>query len=90
MPRISEMLPSMPITPTTGFWEAQDAEMREWLSGIAANVKVLLWRCKADDAYDELHSYGLEVETLAAIWTQFDSAERRVLKAVGTCRKEKT
>lgn len=65
-----------------------DAEMQAWLLDIAANVKILLGRCKSDDAYDELESYGLDVEAQAALWTRFDSGERRVLSAVMTARKE--
>lgn len=87
MPRVSEMIPHG-ITPTTGFWEELDSETQNWLSDIAANVKLLLWRGKADDAQDELESYGLTVELYIAIWTRFESGERRVLKAVMTARKE--
>lgn len=90
MPRVSEMLPPSPTTPTTGMWEAMDGEMQEWLSGIAANVKILIGRMRSDDAYDELRSHQLDVEAEAALWTRLDSNERRVLKAVGATRKEMT
>ena len=89
MPRISEMLPRSPITPTTGMWEAMDADMQAMLSDIAGNVKLLLSRSRGDDAFDEMHAYGLGVEELAAMWTLFESGERRVLKAVDTARKER-
>lgn len=90
MPRVSEMLPAASsITPTSGLWDALDFETRTWLEGIAANVKVLLGRCRSDDAFDELESYGLDVELQAAIWTRFDSGERRVLNAVMAARKER-
>lgn len=88
MPRVSDMIGRHPITPTTGMWEAMDEDMKAYLSEIAANVRVLLGRGRADDAYDEIQSYKLETENYAALWTRFDSAERRLLRAVGECRKE--
>lgn len=91
MPRVSEMLPaSSSITPTAGLWDALDYKTRAWLEDIAANVKVLLGRCKSDDAYDEMESHGLDAELQVALWTQFDSGERRVLNAVMAARKERT
>lgn len=88
MPRVSEMTGRSVITPTTGMWEALDECMQAYLLDIASNVRVLLGRGKADDAYDEIQSYKLEPENYAALWTRFDSAERRLLKAVGQYRRE--
>ncbi len=87
MPRVHEMMPPRSITPTTGAWEAMDEGMQALLLDIAANVKLLLWRGKADDAYDELQSHKLDASEGAALWTRFESGERRVLKAVADCRR---
>lgn len=89
MPRICEMLRSMSATPTAGMWEELAFDERECLLEVAANVKVLLSRGKGDDAHDELYSHGLDPEYLAALWTRFESGERRVLKAVYAARKER-
>lgn len=89
MPRVHEMMPPRSITPTTGMWARLDADMQAFLLTIAANVKVLLGRGKADDAQDELESHGLGAEDQAALWTRFDSGERSVLKAVQAARRGK-
>jgi hypothetical protein len=78
-----------PITPTTGMWEQFDADMRAYMTEIAGNVRLLLGRQRADEALDELESYRLEPEALAALWTLFNSGERTVLKAVLTARRAK-
>lgn len=88
MPRISEMI-SRPITPTSGLWEALDEDMQLFLCEIAANVRTLLGRGKSDDAHDEMESHRLEPEALAALWTRFESGERRILKAVAETRKDR-
>jgi hypothetical protein len=91
MPRVHEMLPQSRsvITPTTGMWERLDDDMRAFLADIAANVRILLGRGRADDAVDEIESHKLEPENFAALWTQFDSGERSVLKAVMAARRAK-
>lgn len=83
------MVPQRSITPTTGMWEAMDADMQALLEDVAGNVKVLLGRMKADDAYDELESHKFSIEEQAAIWTRFDSGERTVLKAVANARRQR-
>lgn len=80
------MIGGRPITPTSGLWDALDCDTQGFLSDIAANVKVLLMRSKGDDAFDEMEGYGLDLGLLAAMWTLFDSGERRVLKAVQNAR----
>lgn len=88
MPRVAEMIPHS-ITPTSGLWEELDSDTQAWLLDIAENVRLLLFRGKSDDAHDEMESYRLEPELQVALWTRFDSGERRVLKAVAAARKEK-
>jgi hypothetical protein len=88
MPRISDMV-RRPITPSSGLWDALDPETQAWLDEIACNVKILLRRTRADDAWDELSSYRLEPENHAALWTRFESGERRVLTAVAEARRAK-
>lgn len=88
MPRIADMI-SRPITPTTGLWAELDEDMQQLLCEIAFNVKTLLGRGKSDDAHDEMESYHLEPEALAALWTRFESGERRILKAVAETRKDR-
>lgn len=88
MPRIAEMI-SRPIRPTSGLWDELEEDMQSLLSDIAANVKVLLGRGKADDAHNEMESHHLEPEALVALWTRFDSGERRILKAVAETRKDR-
>jgi hypothetical protein len=87
--RVRDILPSRAITPTSGAWDGMDADMRTWLEGIAGNVRLLLGRMRADDAFDEWKSYHLEPEADTAFWTLLTSNERRVLKAVETARREK-
>lgn len=86
--RTSEIFPRS-ITPTAGLWDELDGDTQAFLLDIAANVKLLLWRGKSDDAYDEMESYHLEPESQVALWTQFDSGERRILKAVAETRKDR-
>lgn len=90
MPRVHEMTEQHSITPTSGAWAEMDADMQAWLLEIAANVKVLLARLRADDAYDEMEFYQLEPEAQVALWTRFESGERRVLKAVAEARKQRS
>ena len=63
--------------------------MQAFLLDIAANVKLLLWRQRADDAVDEIDSHKLGTDEWVALWTRFESGERRVLKAVMDARKER-
>lgn len=88
MPRVHEMRRSG-CTPTSGEWASLPPDVQELLSNIAANVKVLLARMRAEDAYDEMHSLDMEATEEVALWTRFDSSERAVLKAVAAARREK-
>lgn len=80
---------SRSIVPTTGLWDALDYTTQAWLTDIACNVKTLLARTRADDAWDELLSHRLDAENHAALWTRFESGERRVLTAVAEARRAK-
>jgi len=80
--------PVTKVNPTTGSWEAQSEESREYLQGIAHRVAELLTGASDQDAWDYLVSQNLDSDEKIAIWTRFDSKQRAALKRGETATKK--
>ena len=68
------------ITPTTGAWEAMDADEQAFLTEISMEVIAILAEGKPDEAMRFLDSKHLQPEEKVAIWTRFDSKQRSAMK----------
>lgn len=75
--------PRGPITPTSGAWDEQSPEQQDFLMTVARDVIQLLGdggEVDALTAAKHLEAQRLDSEEKVAIWTRFDSKQRRALK----------
>lgn len=71
------------ITPTTDLWEGQSPEQQEFLMGVASTAIGLLGDLSEEmvsAAAKYLTDQRLDNDEKAALWTRFDSKQRRALK----------
>lgn len=68
------------INPTSGVWESVSDEDKKMLEDIASHVKVLLSEGDVKLAVDFIAGKELDADRKVALWTRFDSKERRKMK----------
>lgn len=66
--------------PTDGAWENLTADMRTYLVDLSNEVRLMLKKGDLQGVRDHLDEAKLDNDTKIALWTRFDSAERRALK----------
>ena len=75
------------VTPTAGAMQALTANRQEVIMETGAEVRRLLADDKAMDAYALTENSGFDNEEKIALWTQFDSKQRGVLKRMKEAEK---
>jgi len=66
--------------PTDGAWESMTPDMRTYLVDLSNEVRSMLKKGDLQGVKDHLDEAKLDNDTKIALWTRFDSAERRALK----------
>ncbi len=67
-------------------WSNTDADMKIWLTELAAEVKILFDRGDIEGAYDHLQEQNLDSDNLLAIDSQFDSKLRTAFRKIKDAR----
>jgi hypothetical protein len=73
--------------PTSGVWEAQDAETQAGLLKLAANIAEFIETGDATGAWELIERQALNTDEKAALWTRLDSKTRTALKKAHEQRK---
>jgi hypothetical protein len=80
-------VPMVSGSPTTGAWDAMDADEQAFLQKIADEVIAIVSSGDAVAAHDYLSSQRLAAEEKIALWTRIDSTTRRKLKSADAAAK---
>lgn len=73
--------------PTSGVWEAQDAETQAGLLKLAANIAEFIEAGDGKGAWELIERQALNTDEKAALWTRLDSKTRTALKKAHEQRK---
>lgn len=68
------------ITPAGGTWESLAEDEQKYLTGIASHVSDLLAKDDVAAAVDYVNGQKLDADLKVALWTRFDSKQRRAMK----------
>jgi len=85
-----EVAPLVSGSPTTGAWEAMDADEQAFLQKIADEVISIIGSGDVAAAHDYLSSQQLASEEKIALWTRLDSKARSALKKADKATKSIT
>lgn len=67
------------ITPTSGVWESMSDDMQIYLEDIAKSVRARLEEGNPAGAIEHIGMAGLDADQKVALWTRFDSKQRRAM-----------
>lgn len=76
--------PNGPITPTSGAWDAMTPDWQSYLEEVATSVRARLEEGNPAGALEEITLANLDADQKVALWTRFNSKERRAMKDVQT------